>query len=168
MAKLGGTKRSTSTTWNSTSTQAIWLIWWFVFLSDVYILWVFICLLCYTLILICIFMYVHIWWVVSSQVVLEAPLEMFLVGVLPCQKGRLDGMGLFIVRNIMSWYIFVICMIELIEPIVLSMFRFMWFIVNSDLSMFICLVYLLIMFVYFSFSHTFFSLTQRSLCCLFD
>lgn len=62
---------------------------------------------------------------VSSQVVLEAPLEMFLVGVLPCQKGRLDGMGLFIVRNIMSWYIFVICMIELIEPIVLSMFRFM-------------------------------------------
>ena len=52
------------------------------------------------------------------QVVLEAPLEMFLVGVLPCQKGRLDGMGLFMCRNILSWYICVICMIELIEPIV--------------------------------------------------
>jgi len=58
MAKLGGTKRSCQNLKQHKVTQTLWLIWWFVFLFDVYILWVCICLLCYTLT--CLYIYIYI------------------------------------------------------------------------------------------------------------
>lgn len=59
MAKLGGTKRSCQNLKQHKVTQTLWLIWWFVFLFDVYILWVCICLLCYTLT--CLYIYIHMY-----------------------------------------------------------------------------------------------------------
>ena len=56
-------------------TQAIRLIWWFVFLIDVYILWVCICLLCYTLICVYKYIYTYTFMYIYDECV---PLKWFL------------------------------------------------------------------------------------------
>ena len=73
---------------------------------------------------------------------------MFLVGVLPCQKGRMDGMGPFMGCNTLSSYIFVWWNYSNCVTCV-SMFKFMWFIM-----IYLCyLVYVFILLVYFSFTY---------------
>ena len=111
------------------STQAIWLIWWFVFLIDGYILWVCICLLGYTLICIYLYTYMMSAFLSSGSWGTVGDVSCWCVAM---SKGKTAWHGtvhcpqhtvLVHICNLYDWIDWTDCWI------CVSMFRFMWFIV---------------------------------------